>query len=164
VSWSQDAGLLTRSEADELSLLGEMQPQEAARALTRALTLREAIYGLLSAVAHQEPLNEAELSRFNRFLAESLHNTKISRTNEGFTWAWEADQPGFDRVLWTIAREAANLITSKEIKRVGECADNRGCGYLFIDTSRNHSRRWCSMESCGNRAKAQRHYQRVSKK
>lgn len=164
VNWSQDAGLLNMSEAEELSLLEEKQPQEAARVLTRALTLRGSIYAMLSAVAHQEPLNEAELSRFNRFLAESLRNTKVSHNNEGFTWEWEADEPGFDRVLWTIAREAANLITSKEIKRVGECADDRGCGYLFIDTSRNHSRRWCSMESCGNRAKAQRHYQRVSKK
>lgn len=164
VNWSQDAGLLNRSEAEELSLLEEKQPQEAARVLTRALTLRGSIYAMLSAVAHQEQLNEAELSRFNRFLAESLRNTKVSHNSEGFTWEWEADEPGFDRVLWTIAREAANLITSKEIKRVGECADDRGCGYLFIDTSRNHSRRWCSMESCGNRAKAQRHYQRVSKK
>jgi predicted RNA-binding Zn ribbon-like protein len=55
------------------------------------------------------------------------------------------------------------LVTSKEIKRVGECADDRGCGYLFIDTSRNHSRRWCSMEACGNRAKAQRHYQKTNR-
>jgi predicted RNA-binding Zn ribbon-like protein len=67
-------------------------------------------------------------------------------------------------MLWPIAREAANLLTSKDIKRMGECADDRGCGYLFFDTSRNHSRRWCSMESCGNRAKAQRHYQRKSRK
>ena len=163
VTWSQEAGLLTRSEGKELSLLDEEQPQEAVRMLTRAITLREAIYGLLSAVAHQEPQNEADLSTFNRFLAESLRHTKISHTSEGFSWAWKVKEPGFDRVLWTLARETAKLITSKEIKRVGECADDRGCGYLFIDTSRNHSRRWCSMESCGNRAKAQRHYHRVSK-
>jgi len=163
VTWSQEAGLLTRGEGKELSLLAKEHPQEADRVLTRAITLRETIYGLLSAVAHQEPHNEADLSAFNRFLAESLRYTKISHTSEGFSWAWKVKEPGFDRVLWSLARETAKLITSREIKRVGECADDRGCGYLFIDTSRNHSRRWCSMEGCGNRAKAQRHYHRVSK-
>jgi predicted RNA-binding Zn ribbon-like protein len=164
VTWSQEAGLLTRSEAKESSLLEQKKPQVAARVLTRALTLRETIYSLLSTVARQESLNEAELTRFNRFLAESLRNTKISPTSEGYSWTWESGVPSIDRVLWTLTREAANLITSKELKRVGECADDRGCGYLFIDTSRNHSRRWCSMEGCGNRAKAQRHYQKISKK
>jgi predicted RNA-binding Zn ribbon-like protein len=90
--------------------------------------------------------------------------TQISPTDEGFNWSWQIDENSFDRMLWPIVREAANLLTSDDINRVGECADDRGCGYLFFDTSRNHSRRWCSMEGCGNRAKAQRHYQRKSQK
>jgi len=47
------------------------------------------------------------------------------------------------------------------VDRVRECEDDRGCGFLFIDQSKNRSRRWCSMESCGNRAKARQHYARV---
>jgi len=52
-------------------------------------------------------------------------------------------------------------LTSEELDRVRECADDRGCGYLFMDTSRNRSRKWCDMRGCGNRAKAQRHYRRT---
>jgi predicted RNA-binding Zn ribbon-like protein len=62
-------------------------------------------------------------------------------------------------MLWPVVRDAADLLTSKELNRVGRCADER-CGWLFVDTSRNRSRRWCSMESCGNRAKARRHYRK----
>jgi predicted RNA-binding Zn ribbon-like protein len=77
-----------------------------------------------------------------------------------FAWDWAEDPDSLDRVLWVVARSAGELLTSDQLDRVRQCADDRGCGYLFLDTSRNRSRRWCSMESCGNRAKARRHYQR----
>ncbi|MCB0153982.1 MAG: CGNR zinc finger domain-containing protein, partial [Anaerolineae bacterium] len=54
---------------------------------------------------------------------------------------------------------AAELLTSDRLNRVGQCA-GESCGWLFLDTTRNHSRRWCEMEHCGNRAKAKRHYRR----
>jgi len=78
----------------------------------------------------------------------------------GFSGSWPAADY-LDRPLWPVARAAADLLQSEQLERVGECADDRGCGYLFLDTSRNHSRRWCSMESCGNRAKARSHDRRT---
>jgi predicted RNA-binding Zn ribbon-like protein len=59
-------------------------------------------------------------------------------------------------MLWPVVRSAAALLVSDDLDRVGQCEDDRGCGYLFFDTSRNRTRRWCDMKSCGNRAKAQR--------
>ncbi len=164
VSWSLEAGLVTKSEARDLLVKADKEPQEASKTLSNALEMRETIYRMLSAVAHGEKPDNTDLSGFNRTLTEALIKTQISPTDEGFTWTWQVYENSFDRMLWPIAREAANLLTSEDIKRMGECADDRGCGYLFFDTSRNHSRRWCSMESCGNRAKAQRHYQRKSRK
>jgi len=67
-------------------------------------------------------------------------------------------------MLWPVTRAAVDLLLSDSLAQVGQCADDRGCGLLFIDTSRNHSRQWCSMDACGNRAKAQRHYRRSKKK
>jgi predicted RNA-binding Zn ribbon-like protein len=83
----------------------------------------------------------------------------IVSTEEGLAWDWACAEDALDRVLWPVVHDAAGLLTSQELKRVKKCADER-CGWLFFDTSRNHSRRWCSMESCGNRAKARRHYER----
>lgn len=162
VSWSLEAGLLTKVEAGELLLRDEQAPQKSEKSLRKALVLREIIYGIISAAAQGESPKRSDLDKFNRHLSAALGNSQISPSDEGFTWSWQEQELSVDRILWMLVREAANLITSEDIKRVGECADDRGCGYLFIDTSRNHSRRWCSMEDCGNRAKAQRHYQKIS--
>jgi predicted RNA-binding Zn ribbon-like protein len=65
-----------------------------------------------------------------------------------------------ERPLWPILRSAADLLTSPEVHAVKECGSDR-CSWLFVDRSRTHRRRWCDMKSCGNRAKARRHYQKT---
>ncbi|MGH7124521.1 MAG: CGNR zinc finger domain-containing protein, partial [Stellaceae bacterium] len=76
----------------------------------------------------------------------------------GFTWAWD-DEPALDRMLWPIVRSATQLLTAAELSRVKQCA-GRGCSWLFLDTSKNGSRRWCEMEVCGSRSKARAYYAR----
>ena len=164
LSWSHAAGILTQNEVKDLQLHTEKNAKRAAERLNSVLALRELLYRMLSAAASHEAIDVSDLSGFNQYLSEALLHSRISPSEDQFTWSWDPDGNPSDRIQWMLVREAANLITSDEIKRVGECADDRGCGYLFIDTSRNHSRRWCSMENCGNRAKAQRHYQKISSK
>jgi predicted RNA-binding Zn ribbon-like protein len=163
IAWSLDAGLLSEVEAGQLLAAAQEQPQEAERMLQQAIALRETVYQLLSSAANGETLDETDLKDFNHYLSQTLSHSQIISSGEGFTWSWQEAENPVERVIWTLVRSAADLFTSQELKRVGECADDRGCGYLFIDTSRNHSRRWCSMEACGNRAKAQRHYLKKSK-
>ena len=164
VSWAAEAGLLSQSEKQELLARAKQNPNDATKAFVKALELRELIYRIFSAIAGDEPPDQAVLSKFNQTLAKSLVKTQISTNEQGFTWSWQNKGKSFDSMTWPIARATANLLVSEDIHQVGECADDRGCGFLFIDTSRNHSRRWCSMEICGNRAKAQRHYQKISHK
>ena len=162
ISWSQAAGLLTINESRDLLNRAARQPQWAAASLEKALTFRDVVYRILSATANNQPPETKDLNAFNNYLSKALAQSEITAEGKGFSWAWSEENIEAEKILWILAREAANLFTSGDLKRVGECADDRGCGYLFIDTSRNHSRRWCSMESCGNRAKAKRHYQKVS--
>jgi predicted RNA-binding Zn ribbon-like protein len=72
----------------------------------------------------------------------------------------EHDSPDLDRVLWPAVVSAAELLTSDDLGRVRECASER-CAWLFLDRSKNQSRRWCDMTVCGNRSKARRHYSRL---
>ena len=81
---------------------------------------------------------------------------------ESFRLHQQSNPQALDHFLLPIIRSAAGLLVMGELDRVRECADDRGCGYLFYDTTRNRSRRWCDMNSCGNRAKARRHYARHS--
>ncbi len=72
---------------------------------------------------------------------------------KGYQWQWQTDDD-LSRIIWPIALSALELLTSEEIKNVRQCP---GCGWLFLDTSKNKRRRWCDMRACGNRAKVKRH-------
>ena len=71
--------------------------------------------------------------------------------------AWPGFAEELESLIWPVAKSAADLLTSERLERVRECAGGT-CGWLFIDASKNHSRRWCDMRDCGNAAKAKRHY------
>jgi predicted RNA-binding Zn ribbon-like protein len=163
VAWARHAGLLTDREAQRLLDEADHRPAEAAVVLQRAVVLREVIYRLFSAIAQGSQPQPADLEAFNRALSEALARSGVEATEDGFSWVWTGDEGVLDRMLWPVLRDAADLLTSAELGRVGQCGDAR-CGWLFLDASRNRSRRWCSMEDCGNRAKARRYYARKRRK
>jgi predicted RNA-binding Zn ribbon-like protein len=160
VGWSLGAGLIGEKDAERLIRLGRRQPADATSVLDEALALREAIYAIFSATAAGSAPPAGAMQHFNAALAGAFSRARLEPSADGFDWTWPGAGEALDGMLGPILLSTAELLTSDELQRVGECADDRGCGYLFYDTSRNHSRRWCSMESCGNRAKALRHYDR----
>ncbi len=163
VSWAQRTGILTDRVAQQLSQESVRRPAEAAAVLEQAIALREAIYRVLSAVAADRPPEEADLAILNETLSQALARLQITGVGGRFVWEWSGDETALDRMIWPVTRSVADLLTSEKLARVGQCADDRGCGFLFLDTSRNLSRRWCDMKDCGNRAKAKRHYDRKRK-
>lgn len=163
LAWAEAAGILTSAQAGRLREMALQWPEMAEAAFDRAVRLRETIYRLFVAIAEKEVFAEEDLALLNKALSESLAHLQINSSSSGFTWNWAERPLDFEQVLWPVTRSAAELLIADELQRVRQCADDRGCGYLFVDTSRNGRRRWCSMESCGNRAKAQRHYHRQKK-
>ena len=161
VAWSRQAGVIQEAEALRLLKEAERKPNAAKEALTEAIELREVIYRVFEAVALERTPAGADVEVFNRKLAEAMTHARIEPLQDGFAWRWE-ESHALDRMLWPIARSAADLLTSRELGRVKTCGSD-DCGWLFLDTSRNGSRRWCDMSDCGNRAKARRHYHRVKK-
>jgi len=159
VAWSQHVGILTDHQVQHLLKEAARRPVDATAVLERAIALREAIYRIFSAISHGRPPQPADLATFNAELSRALAQSRIVSTAEGFAWDWAGAEDALDWMLWPVVHDVAGLLTSEELDRVGQCADDR-CGWLFLDTSRNRSRRWCSMEDCGNRAKARRHYER----
>jgi predicted RNA-binding Zn ribbon-like protein len=161
-AWGYQAGLYGEQQHQSLLELAAQQPSTTEDFFNRALELREAIYRIFSAAALLQPVQPKDLDILNRYLSPALAHARIQQGDQGdFVWGWHDNTAALDRILWPVARSAAELLTNPErLVRIGRCQDDRGCGWLFIDTSKNHSRRWCSMESCGNRAKALRHYGR----
>lgn len=161
VAWSQHAHILTDGEAKALLHDATRHPNLAAVVLDRAIALRETVYRIFSALADHRATEETDLAVLNAALRETLSRLEVRPSADGFEWAWVLDGDGNDleRMLWPIVRSAADLLTSGDLEKVRECA-REGCDWLFVDMSKNHSRRWCSMNTCGSRVKARRYYQR----
>jgi predicted RNA-binding Zn ribbon-like protein len=157
--WSRRAGILDEQGQARLEQSAAAQPTIATSTFEQAFNLRETMFRIFSAVADERPAAPADLEHFNVVLGTVMVHAELVPTDEGFTWGWQTDQAALDSILWPIVRSAADLLTSGELGRVRECSSDT-CEWLFVDTSRNRSRRWCDMEDCGNRAKARRHYHR----
>jgi predicted RNA-binding Zn ribbon-like protein len=160
LNWGQSAGILSPGQAEGLGRMARNQPEKAAAAYGEAIRLREAIYRIFAGYSEGGSVGEADLAILNGALGEALAHQQITTTLRGFAWDWAENQDNLAQIMWPVSRSAGELLTSGRLDRVRQCADDRGCGYLFIDTSRNRSRRWCSMDSCGNRAKARRYQKR----
>ena len=160
VAWAMRIGLCSQAAGQELLAQAAKQPHIADQVYNWAVELREAIYAIFAAVAAQNAPASGDLALLNEALPRAFTLPEIRPERMGFGIHWRGDDKGLDGILWPILRSAARLLTDGDHSRIGQCADDRGCGYLFFDTSRNRSRRWCDMGSCGNRAKSKRHYAR----
>jgi len=157
IAWGQYAHVLMDAEAEQLLAEADLHPAKASSALQQDIMLREALYRMFLAIVEGTVPEEGDLALLNIALAEAMSHTRIMPKADGFIWDWVDKEKAFDRILWQVTRSAADLLTSEQLPDVQACAAE-DCRWLFLDTSKNHSRRWCDMKSCGNRAKARRHY------
>lgn len=159
VTWAQLAGVLTQPEARSLARRAAASPKKAAAILARAATLREALYRIFKSVVESWPSNAADVDVLRRELGISRIHERLTSSTGVFVWNWEEEPDALDRVLWPVAKSAAELLTSGDLARVRQCGGDE-CGWMFLDTSRNRSRQWCDMKDCGNRSKVRRFRER----
>ena len=157
--WGRSVGVLDASQARGLRTWSEAHPRAAGRALAEATAIREAIAAVLQAVIAGKAPAAAPLARLEAACHSAAGARALRAGNGGAEWVWRETSPEPMRPAWAAALDAARLLTSAEHARVRQCGDAE-CGWFFLDTSRNRSRRWCSMEVCGNRNKARRFYKR----
>jgi predicted RNA-binding Zn ribbon-like protein len=155
VEWGRQAGVVDAVTARRLLEKAEQDPTRAAAVLEQARRVRQSIFeGFAAAAAGRQVPGDA-LAGVNAGLAPAMSHLRLDASQRGAIWTWAADA-SLDRVLWPVVRAASDLLTSSRLDQVRECAADT-CGWLFIDASRNHSRRWCDMKVCGNRDKVRRH-------
>jgi len=163
LDWGRQAGLLAPPETEDLFRQATLDPEGAQEALSRALDLREEIHRVISRAIAGESQDESDLSALNRELSIALSHLRVMPADGAYGWGW--DRSGgdggarLDSPLWPVAQSAAELLTSPKLGRVKLCA-GEGCGWVFLDESRNGSRRWCDSRDCGNRERVRRHLAR----
>jgi predicted RNA-binding Zn ribbon-like protein len=160
--FASETGILTPAQAD--CLLEKVPPRsdEAEDALRQARNLRETLYAIFSAVVKGQKVPQTAMDRLNASVHAAALHSRLVQNDERCEWRFDDPGSSFSSILWPIARAAAELLASDQLPFVHACSSPT-CQWFFLDTSRNHHRRWCSMKLCGNRTKVQKFYARKKK-
>ncbi|WP_260838801.1 CGNR zinc finger domain-containing protein [Heyndrickxia oleronia] len=159
VNWSLQVDIINKQQSVSLLKKAENRPSEAREeVLQKAIELRESIFHIFSLVSNNEKPATKDLSILNEALGNAYAMIRVVPSENKFSLEFFNCEERLDGMLPPIIQSAIDILTSeKELSRVKKC-EGYPCGWLFLDTSRNRSRRWCSMADCGNRAKANRFY------
>ena len=161
IAWSRRATLFDAPTAQALLRLADQQPAAAIKVFEEAMELRERLYRIFSALAGNEPPSSTDLVALNKDLQETLAHLRVTPKTGGmeFEWIWQGVAENLASPLWPVVRSATEFLTGDELAKLRECPGSH-CDWLFVDRSRNHSRRWCNMQTCGNVDKARHFYER----
>ncbi|KUY73175.1 CGNR zinc finger domain-containing protein [Burkholderia cepacia] len=157
LTWCREQAGVPSGLADACRVRGK---DDEPAMLARALALREALYRLFHAQAEQREPHADDLALLGGFLAEAAPRVALARIDGAYAWRIGGAGATLAALLSPVLWSAIDLLGGARLAKVKRCA-NDACQWLFIDDSKNGSRRWCSMSSCGNRAKAYRHYHKV---
>ena len=167
--FAEDTGILSEAQVDRLIERSPHMPEQAQRALQDAIELREALYVVLVAILKKQPVPALPLAKVNGFVQYAAQHSWLVESNErrggagtghaSMQWRFDDSGSSLESPLWAITRSAADLLSSDDLAHVRACS-LKNCQWLFLDTTKNHRRRWCDMKICGNRAKNQRFYRR----
>lgn len=162
ISFGHQAEAITEKEAAMLSSRATNNPQMANKTLTAAKEFRRSLYRSFSAIAKGKDPSNSDLAYFNQRLPRVLQNLQVQKKGHDVVWVWKRNHANLDPILWPIVRSAAELLTSDQRSLIREC-EGEECTWLFLDHSKNRTRRWCDMDICGNRAKWHRYYKKHKK-
>jgi predicted RNA-binding Zn ribbon-like protein len=159
LTWATAARVLDEQRMRRAMAARRATPDEAVKAHTEAIASRETLYRVLRAAIARRPPSRHDSEILMAGAAHLQTRRRLRSVRGNWRWDWAEDDPLRLPYLIVLA-DALDLLTGEEVNRLGVCA-GQPCGWLFVDATKNHSRRWCSMAGCGNRAKTRRHYQRL---
>jgi predicted RNA-binding Zn ribbon-like protein len=159
VEFVRQAGLLKPGEAKRLIAAAHERPEKATQIHRRAVALREATFRAYERlIQEKDPVSE-DLALMGSEASQALSHACFVKSPAGISWEW-SDTDDLERPLWPIARAVADVLIHEENRSLlRECADDT-CAWLFLDRTKNHSRSWCDMNTCGSRNKVREFRQR----
>lgn len=154
--WTLEARLISSEHNQRLLRQSREDTAQSQQVLQHARELREVIYRVFTCIIRHETPAPDDLADLQKARQQAVQHQIIEAKQDEFWFGWP-ETPDLNLCWWPVVLDAAELLVSDVHSRVGQCADDRGCGWLFLDTSKAGRRKWCSMEDCGNRAKVRRH-------
>jgi predicted RNA-binding Zn ribbon-like protein len=157
VNWALYAELLTGSEVRSVLGLAKAKPQEAARKLHEMHVFREALHRSVSAIAAGRPIESADFAQVRSVITKAVAMAEIAGSDEAFVWSVGPEAAGLGTVLSRVALSAHDMLTREKPSQLRIC---ERCTWLFIDRTKNQRRRFCRQDACGNKARAERFYEK----
>ncbi|TMH86982.1 MAG: hypothetical protein E6H45_04485 [Betaproteobacteria bacterium] len=160
IDWLEAADAITRGQAARLRRAAAASPRAAAQVWGRAIKFREALFRVLNARTEGGAIAREDLSIIEAEHARAVSFARLAWTGDGYSWSLDPSAESLDAALQPLVESAVSLLTSAKMERLRRCG-NSTCYWLFIDETKNHSRRWCEMASCGNVVKVRRHREKA---
>jgi predicted RNA-binding Zn ribbon-like protein len=135
----------------------EKKPQEARKALAEIVVSRENMYQLFSTLAAGKTVPSEVLDTFNVDLPKLFSHLQFQNKEGLPQLTWKIESTDLYLPFRLALKSAYDILTTEEPRRIKECP---ACGWLFLDHSKNNSRRWCDMQVCGSIDKSKRYYHR----
>jgi len=156
VDWLEAAEAIPHAHAVRWRRAGETAPGAATAAWKHAIVLRETLFRVFDAAARGMDAARADLEAIEAAFAATLAASRFERYDEGYAWRLDPEATAPRTIVQPIVKSAVDLLTSGKLSRLRQCGSET-CSWLFLDETKNRSRRWCEMASCGNLAKVRRH-------
>ena len=158
LAWAIAAGLLDEENARRL-YANQGDEKEHQTALIQAKKFRRSLFETIKSLAENGKIISSTADEINRLLRKKSGYEEMIETGDGFEKYYHQNLNTISNLLVPIAESASDLLCNGDLKLVKKC-ESEDCVLYFYDTNKDHKRRWCRMNACGNRAKAAKFYQR----
>lgn len=155
LNWVRAAGLADEKELAEAQNALRRDPAAAAAMFDLAVRLRAALKRIFDAAAHGARVQDVDLALLKDLACRARTFRDLIQIDGGFEDRWTKYAPSIEKPLLAIALAAERLLREAPLDRLHACG-GEGCEWMFLDLSKNASRRWCSMATCGNAAKVKK--------
>ena len=157
LQWALKAGIIKPGEYEILLEYYESKPSPGPKLLKEAIKVRELLYSLFLPISSGKKVSGDNLEAFNEIVSKCLPRLRLKPHNKGFSQTWQFTPGESVMIIAPVIYSAYELLLSDRLDRIKECTN---CGWLFLDTTKNGTRRWCSMNTCGSIVKAKEWYHR----
>jgi predicted RNA-binding Zn ribbon-like protein len=148
ITWTRMVGVLNQRQIAELQK--QTNTTDADRILKTVKKLRETVYSLFNKVITKEKILKSELDSISALSKKAFNHLELVPVGREFEWILADNTTALNQLQFAIAKSATEVLTGLDLSRIKKCPS---CQWLYWDVSKNKSRRWCTMEDCGNRHK-----------
>ena len=159
LKWSYEIKMIDEETYDSLELEARCYEKDVAGLLNQVLIVRSNFYLLLDCILHDEPVPPGVMSELNDANDAAGKHVKYAMTPHGLREVWHNTHEELAFPLWAITKNAVQFLATDAIKCIKQCT----CGDLYLDTTKNHNRRYCNPVTCGNIQRSKKYLERLAR-